>query len=198
MTVSVVTLHFGELPYFTDSSAVNAEYCALHGYSWSEAGAVENAGRHPVWSKVYLLASKLALFDAVLYIDADAVFVDHATGLEPLLEKLGRKALLFGTDRSGQANTGFILARQCDAAFRILGDWWNVPNFDPKHAHRWPLEQGALNRHVVGKHRHDIELVEPAALFFARHYAGTSLAEKVRRIATDRANFECPSPRTQF
>jgi len=194
--LSVVTLQFGALPYFEDSTAINAAYCARHGIAWRVCGAVELTDRHLVWSKVAIVAQALKTADQVLFLDADAVFVDHASPPADLLALLGRKALLFGLDAAGQANTGIVLARRSEATTRILSDWWKVPTHDNRHAFRWPLEQGALNRNIIGRHRDALALVPSSELTTIRHFAGSLLATKTRAISRERAKL-CPSLPTQ-
>lgn len=191
VTLSVVTLQFGELPYFADSSAVNAAYCARHGLRWSICPAVPATDRHPVWSKVRILAEEIERSPFALFLDADAVFVDHSFDPRRLIGALGGKALLLERDASGQANTGIMLARAGATARAILEEWRSVPERDSTHAFRWPLEQGAFNRHVVGRHSHAIELVRAGELSSIRHYAARRANEKARQISLERAILEC-------
>jgi hypothetical protein len=166
----VATLLFGELPYFRYTQAINRLYCRRHGYSYKIIRPPRQVQRCPIWFKVSGVAALLPSANFVLFMDADAYFVDHAKSLESLIhEQMEGATLLIGTDRRDEtfawsdsdANTGVFLIRRAEEAFGILADWWDAPlKYDKKWLWAWPPEQAAFNRYVrTGRYADRIKVV---------------------------------------
>jgi hypothetical protein len=164
MRLAIVTLRFGDLPYFQYSSAINKAYCQRHAYEFlvfTPHLAPEDRSIH--WMKIKAVLEALPHYDLVLWMDADAWVHDHARRLEDQLN-LVRHAqngteIVIGTDRlnqeigwsDGRANTGVFLVRNTALARQILEEWWDVPSYDPETARTWPVDQAAFNRHILPK-----------------------------------------------
>lgn len=187
----LLTLVFGEVPYFRYTEAINREYCDRHGYGFQIARPGCDVRRSPIWQKVEGVQELLSSTDYVLFIDADAYVHDQAKRIEDLIaEHMGDAAILLGTDRRDRdfawsdenANCGVFLVRSCDKAAEILAEWWNVP-FASTHQPdwfrpwckqprsrqawlwRWPSEQGPFNAHVrLGPNRRWIRTIHYAHL----------------------------------
>ena len=160
MRVGVVTLQFGDLPYFGHSSAINRIYCERHGYEFEVVTprlAPDDRTIH--WLKVKAVLDALPHYDFVLWMDADAWVHDHTRRLEDQLVPRGAAVteILIGTNRLNQdvgwgdegANTGVFLVRNTPLARHILEEWWHVPYHDPETARTWPVDQAGFNRHVL-------------------------------------------------
>jgi hypothetical protein len=155
MKITVATLHFGEVPYFKYSEAINREYCRRHLYQFEIIGAPRQIERAPMWFKVKGVSELLRNCDYVLFTDADAYFIDLSKSIESLIaEHMGDAPMLIGTDRfnkafafsDSDANCGVFLVQRSEIAFSILDEWWNVPiHHDKTWLWRWPPEQGAFN-----------------------------------------------------
>lgn len=165
----VVTLQFGELMYFHYTNYVNTRYCRRHGLPYCVQGKGMERDRHPVWFKVKAALDHLPNFDYLLFLDADAMFIDHERHVEILLAHLGPdNVLLIGSDRAcadwgfddSEANTGVFLLKNVPLAQRLLADWWNLPVDDPDVAFRWPVDQLGFNRHIFGSYRQHIAFVD--------------------------------------
>ena len=160
MRFGVVTVQFGDLPYFEHSSAINRIYCERHGYEFvvvTPRLAPEDRTIH--WLKVKAVLDALPHYDFVLWMDADAWVHDHTRRLEDQLVSRGAAVteILIGTNRLNQevgwgddrANTGVFLVRNTPLARHILEEWWHVPYHDPETARTWPVDQAGFNRHLL-------------------------------------------------
>jgi hypothetical protein len=147
--ITVATLKFGELPYFRYSEAINRRYCEQHGYRFEIIQAPRQIERSPVWFKVKGVADLLHSSTFVLFMDADAYFVDESKSIRQLItEQMGTSSLLIATDEANDswANVGVFLVRHSEQGFKILDDWWNAPfHQETKWLWRFPPEQGAFN-----------------------------------------------------
>ncbi len=154
MKIIVTTLAFGDIPYFSLSQRINSTYCRIHDYDFKLIPPSEITDRSRLWRKVSGVAAILAEADFVLFLDADAYFVDFGESLNPLIQRMGDAALLFGSDRRDKtfawsdrnANTGVFVVRNSKQGFRVFEEWWNAPiRYDSRWLWMWPPEQAALN-----------------------------------------------------
>lgn len=146
---AIVTLRFGDRPYFAISAEQLERYAKRHGYVLHVAdGSGLPDSRDRRWAKVPALAAVLgAGAELALYVDADCVLVDEAAPLDSLAFVLGGADLLVGRDASWNANTGVMLARP--AAADILEEWHRVPELDAETKHKWPVDELAFNRWIL-------------------------------------------------
>jgi Nucleotide-diphospho-sugar transferase len=154
--IAVLSLQFGSLGYFDLSARNHRNYCAKHGVSYflarGEDYASACAGRHLAWSKLLaardvLLESKV---DAVLYLDADAVFAKGAPAPDQIVAPFfnGKTMLVSEDDYPGVANTGVWCLRNTPQAIALLDYWWSNPG---RFSEEWPVEEGAFNEVVLPK-----------------------------------------------
>jgi hypothetical protein len=195
MKITVATFVFGDVPYFGYTEAINRSYCDRHGHGFHILRPPEKIRRCPVWYKVSGVKNLLAGSDFVLFIDADAFFLDCTKSLQSLIDEHMRgAALLFGTDRQDKnfawsdsdANTGVFLVRNCQHAVEVLEEWWNVPAvYDDRWLWTWPPEQGAFNAHVrLGRYADQIKVINYKYMngndgSFIRHLSGFSDEERL-------------------
>lgn len=185
MILRVLALHFGGAPYLAASRFVNAKYCASHGLDFVVADRLRQGKRDALWSKVTLAKRHLAGCDALLYLDGDAVFVDHERGPETLTVLLPiDRSMLIGEDFTpGVANTGTWLIRNDEAGRAILDTWEAAPTADKTLCSRWPLDEAGFNEQVMPAHRGSIELMPRRALDlvdgdFIKHPCGLAITAK--------------------
>lgn len=158
MRITVATLSFAEVSYLRYTEAINRAYCARHGYRFEIIRPTQQLVRSPIWYKVEGVRALLAESDYVLFLDADAFFIDMSRSVEALIaEHMGDAAILLGTDRRDKnfawsdtnANCGVFLVRNCAQGFDILSEWWDSPLRDDRRwLWAWPPEQGAFNAHI--------------------------------------------------
>ncbi|MEY2875337.1 MAG: galactosyl transferase family [Pseudomonadota bacterium] len=149
MKTAIVTLRFGERPYFDVSGPQLERYAKRHGYALhvADGSKLEDDGRDQRWAKVpAMLAALDAGADLVLYLDADCVLVDEAQPVTALLPELGDADLLVGRDSRHHANTGALLATP--AARDILRAWNAVPDHHPETRTTWPVDELGFNAYV--------------------------------------------------
>ena len=187
MQITVATLHFGEIPYFRYTDAINRQYCNLHGYRYEVLSPPDAYTRSPIWSKVEGVTALLQQSDYVLFLDADAYFHKMSRRIEHLIEEnMDDAAVLFGTDRrdrhfawsDSNANCGVFLVRQCPEAFQILEEWWNCPITNKVWLWCWPPEQGAFNSYVKdGSNARHVRIIDYSHIHgvdgkYIRHLVG--------------------------
>jgi hypothetical protein len=201
MAIIVATLRFGDLPYAHHSAEINRRYCDRHGYGFRIIHPSRQAERHPIWFKVQGVRDLLSEAEFVLFLDADAYFVDHAKTIQSLINThMGNADLLLGTNRRDasftysdeEANSGVFLVRNSDAAIGILDDWWNAPlQHCTKSLWRWPVEQDAFNAYVrTGRHANKIRVIHYAHMNgrdgrYIRHLMGLSEEERLGTLRED-------------
>lgn len=210
MSIVVATLRFGEVPYFNYSAKINRQYCHRHGYSMYTIEAPPQTERHPIWYKVRGVRELLPSADLVLFMDADAYFVDHEKTLESLIqEHMGDAAFLVGNDRRDSeyvysdedANMGVYLVRNSDEGIGILDDWWNVPLVHGTDTFwQWPLEQTAFNSYVrKGRYSRGIKVIHYAHMNgrdgkFIRHLIRVSDEDRLLTLRAEAADHDFTPP----
>ena len=126
---------YGKCDYGDFASLNHHEYANKHGYSYLK-DIVRNADYldwHPTWIKMDVLRKYLPLYDYVVWIDADAVFVNPDVKIEDLIEG-GVDLVLpkLELDRvSGNmwthTTTGFMVWKNSEWSNSILNLLWNEP-----------------------------------------------------------------------
>ena len=190
MTLRVLTLHFGGAPYLAISRRINERYCRRHGLEFIVADRCERGKLDAVWSKVTRAREALAGCDTLLYLDADAVFVDHDAPIDALTSLLppGRSMLIGEDFQANVANTGAWLVRNTPTGHQLLGAWDDAPNADPTLCTRWPLDEAGFNERVLPAYRAHIELKPRRELNlidgpFIRHFCMQTISAKTDALA---------------
>ena len=130
--------NYGKCDYGQLSSQNHSEYSFKHNYTFIKE-IVENddyPNWHPTWIKIDVIKKYLPLFDYVVWIDADAVFLNQDVTIESLLHDdtdLVIPKLEF--DQVGQqmwthTTTGFMVWKNSEWSRSILDELWNNPNDD--------------------------------------------------------------------
>jgi len=206
MQITVTTLRFGEVPYFDYSAKINRQYCERHGYRLHTIEVPAQIERHPIWFKVKGVWDLLRSADFVLFLDADAYFIDHEKTIESLIqEHMGDAAFLAGNDRRDKefvysdedANVGVYIIRNSPEGFGLLNDWWDSPlQYDTESFWRWPLEQLAFNMYIRrGRYSDRIKVIHYAHLngrdgTFIRHLMRVSDEERLLTLRAAASNCE--------
>lgn len=130
-------------------ATVNGAYCAQHGYGFRrellspEAMRSLAANRHLAWAKVALLRKLMAddswSFDYLVWIDADALVLNHAVRLEAFVETAAGADLIIGEDMADTdlLNTGLMLFRRTSWCRELLRRWWDESEVRWHHEVCW-------------------------------------------------------------
>lgn len=105
------------------------EYCDRHGYTLIAHTKACSAPRAQGWSKDIFIRAALPFYDAVFWVDADALIVDMERPVETLLDTA--LDIVFGGDH---INNGVFIIRNTEAMFEFLQLAWDLPNVDPEFA----------------------------------------------------------------
>ncbi len=128
--------NYGKCDYGDFSSFNHHEYANKHGYSYVKKIVNDDdyLDWHPTWIKIDVIKTYLQIFDYVVWIDADAVFVNQDIKIEDLIdEDIDLVIPKLEMDRiSGNVwthtTTGFMIWKKSQWSFNILNKLWNEPN----------------------------------------------------------------------
>lgn len=127
--------NYGKCDYGDFASMNHHEYANKHGYSYVKK-IVNNddyLNWHPTWIKIDVLKTYLPIFDYVVWIDADAVFVNQDIKIEDfIIDDVDLVIPKLENDRvSGNVwthtTTGFMIWKNSDWSKKILNTLWNEP-----------------------------------------------------------------------
>lgn len=127
--------NYGKCDYGDFASMNHHEYANKHGYSYVKK-IVNNddyLNWHPTWIKIDVLKTYLPIFDYVVWIDADAVFVNQDIKIEDfIIDDVDLVIPKLEIDRvSGNVwthtTTGFMIWKNSDWSKKILNTLWNEP-----------------------------------------------------------------------
>jgi hypothetical protein len=169
---------------------VNVEYALSHNYVFNMFIHPPAPWSETVWGKITYLKKRLAEFDWVMWIDADAMITNHRVRIEDLIEKAGEgKDLIISSDLNG-LNAGVFLLRNCEWSQLFLQ--FVESRKDEYLSHRYP-EQEAMDAVIKdGETRHHVAYLPQWLLNqfwlqwipgdFIIHHAGGSVEDKVKGL----------------
>jgi hypothetical protein len=115
------------------SSITFEAYAALHGYDLRLSTQLLDRGRPPAWSKIALVRQLLEDYEEVLWVDADAIFLDISKDIAELMrpdKDLYLVEHLWEADETWRsANTGVFLVRSTPWARRFLDRVWAAEQY---------------------------------------------------------------------
>jgi hypothetical protein len=161
--------------------AHNALYCRRHGYDHVLRGALAEgsedpyASISPYWAKVKACLDLLEqhTYDAIVWLDTDAVIWNHSIALEDILQD---STMIFANDTHASFNAGVWSIRGDDLGLKILREWWGLynPNAWERDAeNNWKCagffagedyEQGSFVTNLFPKYRCHIGYLEAYVL----------------------------------
>jgi hypothetical protein len=127
--------NYGKCDYGDFASLNHHEYSNKHGYSYIKE-IVKNDDYfdwHPTWIKIDILKKYLPLFDYVVWIDADAVFVNQDIKIEDMItDNVDLVIPKLEVDRiTGNVwthtTTGFMVWKNSKWSNNILNELWSNP-----------------------------------------------------------------------
>jgi len=128
--------NYGKCDYGDFSSLNHHEYSNKHGYSYIKE-IVKNDDYldwHPTWIKIDVIKKYLPLYDYVVWIDADAVFVNQDIRIEDMItDNVDLVIPKLEVDRvSGNmwthTTTGFMIWKNSEWSNNLLTKLWDEPN----------------------------------------------------------------------
>ncbi len=128
--------NYGKCDYGDLSATNHLEYANKHGYSYVKRIVKDSdyLDWHPTWIKIDVLLKTLPLFDYVVWIDADAVFINKDIKIEEFIEEeidlIIPKLEADQTTRNVWTNTstGFMIWKNSEWAIETLNFIWNNPD----------------------------------------------------------------------
>ena len=168
--ILVVTSYTHNYTIGSVCSNINQQYCERHGYRFledvmplAEMKALIKPRKFCGWHKIHLLLSLLERVKTnqddvqyMVWIDADAIVIDHTIKLEDIVSQGKGRDLMIAEDQAGLLNTGVMILRVCDWVKAILEEVWETKRYFLVRQY----EQAALER-VLRKRFEGIELVCP-------------------------------------
>lgn len=143
---------------------INEMYAKRHGYNFKHViGRDDDTEMRPVWKKVFLVRDELENYDAVVWIDSDAIFNDHS---KPLPLDLPEDFVISSDFPNGPSlvNTGIFIVRKTDFGRNFMRKWTNMlTQVGSTYNSKFPFEQGACEDLIrsLGKDSHNVR-VAPA------------------------------------
>lgn len=137
---------------------INQLYCEKHGYEFhAQLPALPTPGvgygsngeaYHPSYQKPYILLENLHKVDYAIWIDIDAVFVNHEKKIEDVINLAPDRDIIYFDDLLGAVplNAGVFIAKNTSYAHFILWKWWEwcrtMKNTEARSVLNW--DQGIL------------------------------------------------------
>jgi hypothetical protein len=120
--IAVVTAATKDLNIYTQHSfKINEAYANKHDYAW-HADIYDNLnGKHGGWLKIKTILKYLRFYEVVMWIDADAIFVNDDKKVEEFLRP--GKDFYICTEAGvsyNLFNSGIMIFRHCDFTFNLL------------------------------------------------------------------------------
>lgn len=171
-TKNITWNDYGNCDFGKLSSVNHLQYSQKHNYSYLSKIVDENnySDRHLTWVKIDILRKKLPFYDYVVWIDADAIFMDMDVKIEDFLKDDPNLVLpkMEMDKNSGNVwtscSTGFMVWKNCEWSENILNDLWSNPGkFDFEFFHEQSLlddklsEYYKLNPNILSKSSEDLE-----------------------------------------
>ena len=132
------------LEYADLAARVNEMYAKRHGYAFKHViGELDARDMRPVWKKVFLVRDELPNYEAVFWIDSDAIFNDHA---RPLPLDTDEEFLISSDFPNGNSlvNTGTFLVKNTAFGRSFMNRWCAMrDDLNATYNSKFPFEQGA-------------------------------------------------------
>jgi hypothetical protein len=119
---------------------INRQYCKKHGYKFHEQqpawptpgvgyGSSGEAYYMP-YQKPYVLLENLHKYDYIVWVDVDAIFVNHEKKIEDVINLAPEKDMIYfddiGSPLPRSLNSGVLIFKNTTIAAHILWQWWEA------------------------------------------------------------------------
>ena len=192
---ALVTIGTGEyVDLLASSGETFRRYALRHGYEYVQGSGAMAEPRPPAWAKIPLIQRLLEGHDVVVWIDADAIILDHSRDIASELNDGAWQALV--AHRSGGdliPNTGVWVLRRAGRTHDFLEAVWNSVNFID---HDW-WENAAVMDLLGFTLESPVHLANPAAPWLEgtqwlpeewnrlTFYSGRLEAARIRHLAAE-------------
>jgi hypothetical protein len=154
---------YGDCDYGKLCAKNHLNYALKHGYKFHcEIIQEFLTDRNQTWHKIHLIKKFLPLYDYVVWIDADAVFIRNDIRLEDFISSemdliLPKMQIDKQTGiRLTETTTGFMIWKNCNWSFNLLNDMWNNPK---DYAYGYFHEQSLLDEKIIIKDKPIFEVL---------------------------------------
>lgn len=128
--------NYGKCDYGDYASLNHHEYANKHGYSYIKEIVKDSdyTEWHPTWIKIDVIKKYLPFFDYVVWIDADAVFVNQHIKIEEFITEnvdlvLPKLEVDHNTGNMWtHTTTGFMIWKNSEWSKNVLSELWNNPS----------------------------------------------------------------------
>lgn len=142
--------NYGKCDYGDFSSLNHHDYSNKHGYSYIKKIVNNNDYQdwHPTWIKIDVIKTYLPIFDFIVWIDSDAVFLNQTIKIEDFIEdNIDLVIPKMEVDKiSGNVwtntTTGFMIWKNSKWSINTLEELWNNPK---RYKHDFFHEQTRLD-----------------------------------------------------
>ncbi len=133
MKIAIAQFYTQNIDYAKYVTEVNRMYCERHGYEYiveNDTAKITTAleGRSPTWYKPKLISDILNTtdIDYVLFLDIDAVIVDHDDKIENYIS--AEHDLVFTEDYGAHSimNAGVFIAKNTEWVKQTMLTWWDL------------------------------------------------------------------------
>jgi len=141
MKILVLTLATSNITNYSKyTHAINRQYCKKHSYDFISYDRHLDPSRHPAWSKIKAIHNHIDDYDWIMWIDADAIFLNHNKRIEPLLDD-GYNIIISKT--FDLINSGvFLIKGNNEWSKSFLDDVYDQTQFLDSTNNRW--EENAI------------------------------------------------------
>lgn len=115
------------------TSDINERYAQGHSYDFVCYRSLPDPNIAPSWNKLRVLQQEMSSCDWIVWIDADAVFVNNQQSLQPLFDS-SKRPMLVSSDADGVC-CGIFALKNCAWSFQLLASWLFLGEM-PMLAHR--------------------------------------------------------------
>lgn len=169
-TKNVVWNNYGNCDFGKFAAKINLEYATNNNYNFlCEILQDALTDRHNTWNKITLIKKHLKFYDYVVWIDADAIFLNNIKIEDLIGVDIDLVITKNPPTESGimytMTSTGFMIWKNSDWSFKTLDNLWN--NFS-HYFYNGFHEQSALdeylipiikNKNLLEKHSDDLECI---------------------------------------
>jgi hypothetical protein len=127
--------NYGKCDYGDYASTNHLDYSNLHGYTYLKKIVKDDdfSDIHPTWIKIKSIINELPNYDYVVWIDADAVFVDKNLKIEDLINNQADLTIPKHEEDENTGivwtglTTGFMIWKNSEWSINFLKNMWENP-----------------------------------------------------------------------
>jgi hypothetical protein len=114
MRIAVLQFYDRRFKELSDISApVHEAWCKRRGYTYIREQIDDFRGRHPCWTKLWLIQEHLPKFDWAFYLDTDALVTDPEFDLSNIIRFIEADRVMAVSEDANGMNAGVLLVKRC-------------------------------------------------------------------------------------